>query len=158
MLPLVFLFNCRTSSNCVNMKIQSAACPPLRLMSSDPTIRALKVLLKKSWPFWPHSCCFHCCRCCCCPLKLLFALDTNTGSVIISADPSLTLGLFFPCFLFVCLLMSPQHTVMYVCAFFLEKNLLSHGRQFSLQEIVVFIHAAPPSAQPLLVIGSLVFF
>lgn len=39
-----FFVNCRTSSNCVNMHIQSSASPHLRLTSLDPSnFRALKV-------------------------------------------------------------------------------------------------------------------
>lgn len=40
---LFVFFKCRTSSNCVNMQVQSAA-SPLRLTPRDPSIQAPKVL------------------------------------------------------------------------------------------------------------------
>lgn len=126
-IPVLFwgFFNCRTSSNCVNMQIQSAASPPLRLTAYDPTpsIRGPEGALKCR-PLWPHSCCFLCC----CPLRLLFTLNMYVGRVLVSADPSWKT---WDCF---CLQTSPQHTVMYMSV--LYGILLLHGSRVSLQTFV----------------------
>jgi len=143
-----FFVNCRTSSNCVNMQIQSAASPYLCLSvptSSDPPpppkgAEVLKTILTPLMllPLMP-------------PTLVTVHSNVYVGRVIVSL---LTCSEHLDCFCLLNSLVSPQHTVMYCMSVLLWICFL-HTSQFSLQTFFFFFFFFPSYMQRSLFLRSL---